>query len=236
MEINVLINKAKNKDADAIAELYSRYMGVIRHKCSLFVSRRYSLEDLMQEAYFALIKAVEAYDVENADCTFKTYLKHSLEWYLCRYRSQDKNKKDICVLDAPFSEEDPDGMTYGETLEDEAAAFEDDSIYDADMSKVYATVKELLHSITGNDTYYEILYMYYAENRTYREIAEELDCSYNNVRQKITNAFRVLKKSKNEKLYSFRDEYIDSSVRHSGLTEFRRTNDSAVEWAVMKRE
>lgn len=231
-----LIQRAKNKDPETVAELYNQNIGLIRKKCAVFVSSRYCLEDLMQEAYFALLKAIDAYDAENTGCMFKTYLKHSLEWYLCRYRSRDKYKRDICVLDAPFSLEDPEGMIYGETIEDDAAAFEDSSIYAADMGKVYTTVKELLFDLTGNNTYYDILYMYYAENHTYKEIAEELGCSVNNVRQKITNAFRLLKKSKNEKLFSFRDDYIDSSIRHSGWKEFRQTNDSAVEWAVMKRE
>ena len=190
----------------------------------------------MQEAYFALLKAIDAYDEENPKCTFKTYLKHSIEWYLCRYRKQDKNKRDTCVLDAPLEIDNPEGTTLGEMTEDERAAFEEAVLRDVDMSKVFDTVKSILNERTGNDNHFNLLFKHCIQNETYADIAKERGCSANNIREQVVKALRILRHPQHKELQAFKENYIDYSVRHISLTEFRQTNNSAVEWAAMKRE
>lgn len=233
MENNMLVKKAKNKDTEAIAELYKQNLGLIRTKCATFVSDLYPFEDLMQEAYFALLKAVEAYDEEDTPFAFTTYLGKAIEWHFCRYRKRDKNRRDICILDSPISKDDPEGTTRGELTEDKRMNFEEDILRDIDMSKVFDIVKAILNS-KENDDCFDLLYRHCVLEQPYEYIAEITSKSTKDIKQAIEKAMRTLKHPRHQELQHLKKDYINT-FRHISLTEFRHTNNSAVEWAVMKR-
>ena len=118
--------------------------------------------------------------------------------------------------------------------EDERVTFEDDILRDIDMCKVFDTVKSILNG-KGNDYCFSSLYRHYVLEQPYGYIAEVTSRSNKDVRNDIEKAMRMLKHPKHQELQHLKKDYINF-IRHVGLAEFRHTNNSAVEWAVMKRE
>lgn len=230
---------AKSGDTEAIAELYRANYGIIYRTCRRYECSRYPLEDLLQEAFFPLIRAVEAFQPESGH-SFTTYLANAVKWYFSRYVKQDKNRRDLCILDSPVNKAEADSETVGELTADEAAEFVDDIDEKIDMSRLCGIVRESLEERYKDheraQKHNDVIMSYYIHGMTYKQIAENLGCSLDNVRQMIMYALRTLRHPRNKKLYAYRDDIIDGSYRHSGLTEFRHTFTSSVEWAAIRRE
>ena len=68
-----LIQMAKNGDCSAIEKLHKMHEGMIVSYIGRFVSSRVSFDDLLQESYITLIRAIDRYD-ESKDAKFLTYL------------------------------------------------------------------------------------------------------------------------------------------------------------------
>ena len=133
-----LVISAKKGDISALEQLYTQNSGIIFRNCRPFKRLGYETDDLMQEAYFVLLKAVDSYK-EDSGYQFVTYLSNQLKWYFSRHVKRDKNRRDLCVLDSPIDE---DGETAkADMLPDEAAEFEDNAIYNADMQRGVWTCK-----------------------------------------------------------------------------------------------
>lgn len=231
MNVNQIIAAAKAGDVNAIAELYQQNRGLMYRYVHRY-NDQYPMDDLMQEAYFAMIKAVEAYDYDRG-YTFTTYLINALRWYFTRYIKRDKNGLDYCILDAPISAQEADGATRAEMIEDESAAFEDDTLHRAAMANVLSLIKDALNT-EKNQHYYDVLYWHYVEKISLVQIAEMLGCSFQNVQQMKDNAMRILRHPRHKALHSYRDDVIGASYHHNTLTEFRYTHTSSVEWAAEK--
>lgn len=230
MDNETLAIAAKSGDRDAAARLYRNNRGLIWRLCRKYPNRRYPMEDFMQEAYSPLIRAVKAYDPDSG-YQFTTYLVRAVKWYFARYLEQDRNQRDLLVLDSPADPGDPDGATRGELVADEAAEFEDDTLRRAAMGELFGVIRSCLEK-----PYYDVLYQRYAEGLSQGEIAGKLGCSAQYVHQMINKAFRTLRHPRNKALYSYRDEFIDGSVHHGSLSEFRHTFTSSVEWAAVRRD
>ena len=70
------------KDSDLLYDLYQVNKGLF-YKISIKYQSFSDMEDLMQECYFALVKAVETYDQSKAD--FHVYLSSVVKWHLFQY-------------------------------------------------------------------------------------------------------------------------------------------------------
>lgn len=221
--------KVGSKDAMLKLCLMNRrliYKTVTKYKCI-----RYPIDDLMQEAYFAVVKAVKAYDPDSG-YAFTTYLANALKWYFIHYVKGDKNRLDYCILDAPISAEDVTGTTKADMIADEAAVFEDDVLHRADMENVMQLLREELQG--SYSLYYDILYHYYAEKQTLNQIAKTLGCTLQNVQALKQKALRILRRPESKVTKAYREEIISASYHHSTLTEFKNTFTSSVEWAIEK--
>ena len=225
------IADAKAGDACAMLKLYQMNRGLIYKSVAKYECRRYPIDDLMQEAYFAMVKAVEAYEPESG-YKFTTYLSNTLRWYFFRYVKRDKNRHDVCILDAPLSNEEAERTTKADMIADESAEFEDDVLHRAYMANALRLMREELQG--ENPLYYDILYRYYAEKQTLNQIAESLGCTFQYVQMLKQKALRLLRYPKSRIIKAYREEIISASYHHSTLTEFKYTHTSSVEWAIEK--
>ncbi len=98
-------------DKEAMYRLYKHNIGLIVRICRCFASRQYDLQDLLQEAYFPLVTAVEAFN-RHGKYKFTTYLTKALKWYFIRFISE--NKCEVCTLDNPLKGDD--GATHADIL------------------------------------------------------------------------------------------------------------------------
>ena len=237
MENQELAIAAKSGDTKAMAELYRANYGLIYRVCSRYESSRYPLEDLLQEAFFPMVRAAKAYDPESGH-SFTTYLTNAVKWYFSRYVKQDKNRHDLYILDGPTSKDEADGATVGELIADEAAEFTEDIQHKVDMDRLPGIVLEALENRYKDheraQKHYDVIVAYYLQGMTYKQIAVKIGCSMDYVRQMLQYALRTLRHPRNKKIYAYRDDVISESYRHGGLTEFKNTFTSSTEWAVMK--
>lgn len=237
MENESLVLLAKSGDGTAVADLYQSNSGLIYRACRPYECERYPMDDLLQEAFFPFIRAVKVFDPDSGH-SFSTYLVHAVKWYFSRYVKQDKNRRDLYILDAPTSKDEADGATVGELIADEAAEFTEDIQHKVDMDRLPGIVLEALENCYKDheraQKHYDVIVAYYLQGMTYKQIAQEIGCSLDYVRQMIRYALRTLRHPRNKKIYAYRDDVISESYRHGGLTEFKNTFTSSTEWAVMK--
>jgi RNA polymerase sporulation-specific sigma factor len=136
-------------------------------------NNRYDKSDLIQSAYFALLKAVEAYTADRG-YKFVTYLN-----YHCRNEfaavigiRTSKREPRILSLDAPTGK-DTEDITLADSLPNEQAAEEMDRVID----NVY---NDQLHNAldmalqTLPDKKKQVIYMRYYEGLTLKESADKL--------------------------------------------------------------
>lgn len=228
MNNNQTIAEAKTGSKAAMLQLYEQNRRLIYKCVSGYAGARYPIDDLMQEAYFAMVKAIEAYD-QDSGLQFSTYLVNALKWYFTRYVRQDKNRLDYCILDAPINPAEADGATRGEMLEDEAAAFEEKALHSADMFGALEMAKKVLSK--RKEPCFDVLYWRYACNASYAKIAELLGCSEKEVKKIQAIALQILRHPMNRERCKMRYDAIGASYHHSTLTEFKNTHTSSVEWA-----
>lgn len=224
---------AKNGDATAIEQLYANNSGIIYQHLRPYERRGYEMDDLMQEAYFAMIKAVYSYKADSG-YKFVTYLSNMLRWYFSRLIRKDTNRRDLCVLDAPIDEDGE--TTRGDMLKDEAAEFEENAIYNADMKRVFGLVKDALKGENNGDMMYNVLYDVFVTEETLAEIGRKYGVKGERIRQIRVKALRNLRHPRHKKLQAYREYVTDRSIHHSGLKEFKYTHTSGVEWALLKME
>lgn len=221
-------------------ELYNKHKKLIYKICSKYTDENHTIDDLMQESYFALVKAIDAYGASDKTCVFTTYLVKSLEWHFIRLKSKKYNSNEICVLDSPVSNQADGEATNADFLVDEDAEFEDDVIEDYDKGKIFDVAKEIIENerksqVDKSIDYAEPLILHYKYGLTYKQISECLSIGNGTAEQRVKKALKTLKRhSHHGKLAEYYENYISGSYRHNSLNHFRNSGLSSVEWAVNK--
>ena len=231
-------------DKDALLQLYGRTTGLICKYAKSYYNRHcercracgVELDDLISEGYFAMLDAVTEFCKSRSEYKFNTFLRYPLLTRfnaLTGYRTRQGTKEPLnnCTsLDMPVSD-DYEDITVADTIEDEAANFEDDTLLKLTYGGVFRAVREVLHS---SPRYYEVLYMKYARGMSQRQIAEELNCGDSYVHQVLYNAMKILRRPGNKIITSYREEILGAAYHLGGLSRFKHTGESSVEWAVRK--
>ncbi len=101
---------------------------------------------------------------------------------------------------------------------------------------MFGLVKDALKGENNGDMMYDILCDVFVAEKTLAEIGRKYSVNGERIRQIRVKALRNLRNPKHKKLHSYREYVIDRSIYHSGFTEFKHTNTSSVEWAVLKME
>lgn len=185
-ELVELIKKTDSKSAKT--ELWKQNKGIIYRLARQYYSsdKPYTLEDLVQQGYFALLQAVKSYDKEKG-YKFTTYLNFSFQ---CAIRSLSKMDTYIS-LDAPSlcnGEENENTLTDtipdNSTLEDIENALnltaERQAIYNA-LDRLEPLQRDIIVSI-------------YFDDKTLKSIAESLSRSIEAISQRHKRALKDLSK------------------------------------------
>lgn len=169
--------------------------------------RAVDVDDLIQEAYFAMVRAAETYDPEK-DSSFLNwwnfYMKTAFNSAL-NVRTE-KGRKSIChrcrSLDTPLAESD--GDTLASVIQSDAGELED-----ADRriwrDELRRTLTSMLRQLP--DQWREILYKRYFEGKTLQEIAAENGASHQCICKKIQKAqIRLVKQDRRGLLREFYEQ------------------------------
>ena len=231
---------------ELVGELYLNNKGIIYKYAKAFYNRHserccacgVELEDLLHQAFFVLPEAVSAYIEQTENYKFTAYLKYPLLKCfntLVGYRTKTGHKEPLnnyTSLNAPIADSEDDTCLI-DTIPDEKAEFESNLIENINRSGLMAEVKKALKDYNG---YFDIIFMKYVLNMTQRSIAAKLGCSESNIHQIIAKALRILRHPRSKYIAAYRNDIVGASYHMGGLSRYRKTNTSSVEWAVLKFE
>lgn len=205
----------------------------------------YSLEDLQQESYNALIFAVGQYKAEK-EYKFTTYLSFALKSVIRRLLSGSDvlDRANTASLSQPIGEnKDGEPLLIEDIVADETATQEYERI---DSSDEYAPLYAAIDSLPEQER--EIINLHYFKGLTVKAISERLGVSYHKALSLDSGAIRMLQRGKLGKMLRdvYGDEYGLSRYceqlypRHKGLTAFKASGSSEVEdfvlWQLMNEE
>lgn len=239
-EMAVLISGGKN---DLLSNLYVQNKALIYQYAYRFYNRHLErcrkcgieIDDLCNEAFFALCEAVEAY-CKDKEYKFTSYLRYPLQNrfnVLIGYRTKTGLKEPLnnCMsLDKPIYNSDGEELELKDIISDETASFEDDVLERFAYSGIFSAVKETLQ----DDFAYDCIDMNYRQGISQKTIAEKYGLTGNYISFIIRNALGQLKKKPNTAFMRACHDVIDVSYRMHGVSRFNYTWTSSTEWAVLK--
>lgn len=192
-----------------------------------------TLEDIQQEAFFALLEAVYAYKKEEQYklTTYLTYYLKNAFNALAGYRS--KTTLNHCIsIDAPLTtDEEGNALTIADTLPDEAATEKieetERAIYNKQLSADLNTAIEGL-----NSTQQEIIKQRYYKGLTIADIARERQTTPSKV--SVINNKALFTLSKNKTLQErYRQDIISAHAYRSSFSAWKYSGYSSTENTVL---
>ncbi len=139
--------------------------------------------DLKQSSYAAFLKAIEGYKPER-ETKFTTYLSYpfknmTAELLGARTQKQKNEPLNTCTsLDVPLNDEEPEGNTLADIIEDENAV---DAVAMVEQEDEYRILHEVVNGLKYPQNY--VINKYYFDNWTFTHIGDILHVSTERVRQ-----------------------------------------------------
>lgn len=191
----------------------------------------YTLGDLEQEGYNALVFAVQQYKIEKG-YKFTSYLNYALKHVIRDLLSGSDvlNQPGTQSLEKPLTEDkDGEQLLVGDVIPDERAAEVYDQIERLDEYNVlYAAVDELPREQR------ETVIEYYFKGLTCKQIDEKHDRTDGSARRLLIKAISTLRKGRTgERLRAVYG--VDYGIKHKSLAAFRSSGTSEIEDYVMRR-
>ena len=151
--------------------------------------------DLKQSSYAAFLKAIEGYKPER-ETKFTTYLSYpfknmTAELLGARTQKQKNEPLNTCTsLDVPLNDEEPEGNTLADIIEDENAV---DAVAMVEQETEYRILHEVVNGLKYPQNY--VINKYYFDNWTFTHIGDILHVSTERVSQIRQKALANLRKS-----------------------------------------
>lgn len=183
-ELAELIQRTDSKSAKA--ELWEHNKGMIYRLARSYYrpNMPYTLEDLVQYGYFALLKAVKSYKREKG-YKFTSYLKYSFQ---CVMRDVDTSS--YISLDVAISNDGEKERTIADTIPDNSALEELEHAINitANRQAIYNALERL------PQRHMEIILAYYFKGHTLKQIASSMGVTYQRVSVLQREALSKLRK------------------------------------------
>lgn len=206
-----------------VYKLAYRYMTLKKEACT---ASGVSIDDLAQEAYIAMLKAVEDWDGE---WRFTTFLgRHLLtRWDEAAHLRTGRSDalQGAVSFEAPVS----DDITLADAIEDKEAAYKMEQVEQRDyICRLRRDVQEAMESLP--DEHRRLVHMRFWEGRTLSQCGQAIGKSRSCAACLESQAFRLMLRDK--RIRQYKEDFIWTHYRAS-LGSFMRTHTSAVEHAVI---
>ncbi|RGB69618.1 sigma-70 family RNA polymerase sigma factor [Provencibacterium massiliense] len=234
-----LVELYRAGDLSTLEALWLQNYGLIRQTVrGLCKNEPDAFEDEMQEAYFALVDAVDKYD-RNGGKKLTTYICNAIKWRKYRrYQTQRKHHPENTVsLNAPVSGFEDEDITLETSIPDPVAEFEEASTSQMSDPTVQAELNTIMQEIIENlPGKCRIVMDKRLKGCSQTSIARQTGMSSSQVQQLETKGHRVFRKKENyDKLKPYLD-YYGIAYKHTGFRFWKETGYSSVEWAVEMME
>lgn len=205
--------------------IYTRY----RERCA---AAGVTLEDLLQECFFIMMRAVDAYDPER-EYPFSAYIRYHMKNTvntLLGYRTKRQQKEPLntCTsLDMELTGEGDGELLLGDTIEDPQSEQPFEAVEDAMM---YEELHKAVDSLPDRER--KIIQYHFYREVSLKDCTVLLGMRTQSCAGQVKNkALRHLRQ--NPKIRSMAQYYSDG-VKHTSLAFFRNAGMSSVEAAVIK--
>lgn len=237
-EVSALAVRAKD-DPALMADLWDAVQKLVKLWAYRYVQRSiaeqgtrlFDEDDLIQSGYFALVKAVAGYDPEKG-FTFISYLnfhKRSCFAEVAGLRGKEHPELYALPLDAPVGDEGDACM--GDLLADPNAEFEDEMLAQDALQKDCAALLSEIDNLP-NKKQRQALQLTICDGLTSVAAAKVMGCSDVTVRHHADSGAAAVRNTATGR--RIREDYYP--FKHIGLSRFKTTSISSVEWAVLWRE
>jgi len=220
-----------------IAMMANRFYTQNQERCE---SAGVMVDDLLQEGFFALVYAVQAYKPEG-EYKFTTYLNHPLRTrFKAATGGRDNNKVETLnrckSLDMPIGEDTE--ATFADVVPDtEAAAAYEAAEHMADNERLRTVLDDCMAALP--DDWQEVLRRRYFGNEFLTTVSKAVGKSYNQVKNIEGKGLLRLRTPQNRrKLLPFlQEEVIErEAYKGSGYGTFKSTMSSSVERALERMD
>lgn len=181
----VLVGLALDGDQQAYNKLMEKYRGALTRHVQKMVRKQGEVEDLVQECFIKAFSALKSYSVDYAFSTwlYKIATNHTIDFLR-------KRKLKTTSIDQPISTKD------GE-MEFELP----DTTYRPDKHIVEDQRKSLIQDAIEQlpEKYHRVIVMRHQQEKSYEEIAQELDLPLGTVKAHIFRARAILYKTLRDK-------------------------------------
>ena len=175
-----LVERALAGQEAAFQQLMQKYQRALYHHIRRIVRERQELEDLVQESFIKAFGALDSYSSQYAFSTwlYKIATNHSIDFLR-------KKKLSTMSIDAPVR-----------TKEGEVEYELPDSTYRPDRHIVEDQRKTIIQAAIDNlpEKYHRVIVMRHQQDKSYEEIARELDLPLGTVKAHIFRARELLNK------------------------------------------
>lgn len=175
-----LVESALRGNEAAFHQLMQKYQRALYHHIRRIVRDRQELDDLVQESFIKAFGALESYSSQYAFSTwlYKIATNHSIDFLR-------KKKLATLSIDAPVR-----------TREGEVEYEVPDTTYRPDRHIVEDQRKTIIQSAIENlpEKYHRVIVMRHQQDKSYEEIARELDLPLGTVKAHIFRARELLNK------------------------------------------
>ena len=237
-----LAQRIKAGEKDLVGELWNQTERLLKYmidrelvstdKAERAEAAGVTREDLLQESYFALLQAVEAYDPESG-FAFSSFLKWPLKNVVNRaigiktQKDREAPLSSAASLDAPIANDSED--TYAQVLADPSDPIGDltDQIF---RESLHEDLEKSLAELSDREA--EVIRAKYYGGQTIEQIGARVGCSGERARQIEEEALEALRMK--TKLQEYRDEIISHYAYRGSFRKWKDTRESSVEIAAIK--
>lgn len=177
LEIELLVERAKQKDTVAFDHLHKLYKDRIYNHVARMVHDPIEAEDIAQEAFVKVYKNLPSFRGESAFLAWLYRIAANLTIDSVRRRNRQEN---TCSLDAPLDTEEGQ---MGREQEDVHTPGPFRSLETAELQReVHRAIDKLPYKLRG------VLVLFQFEGLNYEEIADVLGCPLGTVKSRLFNA------------------------------------------------
>lgn len=196
------------------------------------------LDDLFQQGYFALLSAINAYDVSK-EFSFNTYLSFHAKKefsFIAKMRSTGwQNKKEPISLDAIAHEnKDGDGVSILDMISDPDAEKDMENVIDKEYTeRLHNDLMEAMESLTEQQRKV-IIQVYFKGAVSYSAAAKFLNMHGETLHRLHDSALKKL--ARDEKIKAYKNDIIDRYGRGYGFERWKNLGMSPQERAILELE
>lgn len=189
------VKKAQEGDVRAIEKLIDNNMDIVYAKARYFFIKGLDKDDVIQEGRVGLYKAIRDYK-EEREASFRGFAQLCIHRQLVSAIKKANRQKHMPLNNSTSLDKSIDKgenqRTYNEIISDDSDDLEEFFIYRELIDLLMEEIKDKLTELEHN------AFIKYLENKSYRQISDELDVNLKSVDNALQRARKKMEEIKEE--------------------------------------